>query len=104
MSDSSTAYNVRQAFDSEASVFVSANAGAGKTSLLINRVLSLLLHGVAPAKILCLTFTNAAAAEMMDRVQKKLGEWVMASDAQLSAALESLNGSAPEKITLRRAR
>ncbi len=92
------------AFSPEASIFVSANAGAGKTSLLTNRVLSLLLHGIAPAKILCLTFTNAAAAEMMSRVLSELGKWVMADTSSLSKSLEKLTGEAPPPRLIKRAR
>src|SRR5476651_459464 len=92
MMEKSAYYDISKAFDPAASVFVSANAGAGKTSLLTNRVLRLLLHGVAPSKILCLTFTNAAAAEMMSRVLKELGAWVMADDAQLRDSLKELVG------------
>jgi len=91
-------------FDPDASVFVSANAGAGKTSLLTNRVLSLLLNGVAPAKILCLTFTNAAAAEMSQRILKSLGKWVMADDETLRAQVSKLVGDNPSAATLTRAR
>lgn len=87
-----------------ASVFVSANAGAGKTSLLTNRVLSLLLHGVSPSKILCLTFTNAAAAEMANRIQKELGRWVMAEEGALQEALSKLLGHAPDPHVMARAR
>jgi len=76
----------------EASVFVSANAGSGKTTLLVNRVLSLLCHRVAPEKILCLTYTNAAAAEMKNRIITALGQWVMLPDNQLSVVLQQLLG------------
>ncbi len=86
------------------SVFVSANAGAGKTSLLTNRVLGLLLHGVSPSRILCLTFTNAAAAEMSNRVLKVLGEWVMTDKQSLEKELEKLIGSAPPAHLTERAR
>ena len=104
MSVKSIAYNIVDALSPAASVFVSANAGAGKTSLLTNRVLSLLLHGAQPSKILCLTFTNAAAAEMVSRVQKELGKWVMADDENLSDALAALLGKIPEKHTMAHAR
>ena len=51
-----------------ASAFVSANAGSGKTHVLVQRVIRLLLDGVPPEKILCITFTKAAAANMAERV------------------------------------
>lgn len=72
------------------SVFVAANAGSGKTSLLTERVLALLLSGVRPGKILCLTFTNGAAAEMKTRISKALGAWVMMEEAALRTELEKL--------------
>lgn len=104
MNDKSVAYKIEDAFDPAASVFVSANAGAGKTSLLANRVLRLLLHGALPSKILCLTFTNAAAAEMMSRVLGELGRWVMADDAQLRKSLAGLVGDSVTEPLMARAR
>jgi len=104
MSYKTPAYSAAQAFDPAASVFVSANAGAGKTSLLTNRVLALLLHGVAPSRLLCLTFTHAAAAEMSNRVLQKLGGWVMADDQHLAAQLTELLGASPDNTRMNRAR
>ena len=92
-----------KALNPAASVFVSANAGAGKTSLLTSRVLSLLLHGAAPSKILCLTFTHAAAAEMASRIQAKLGEWVMMEEGALEQSI-ALLGHVPDARMLARAR
>ncbi|MFO0388974.1 MAG: double-strand break repair helicase AddA [Alphaproteobacteria bacterium] len=83
-------------FSPEASVFVAANAGSGKTSKLTKRVLGLLLHGIAPSRILCLTFTNAAAAEMSERVQRQLGNWVMMDEKLLIEHLQELLGYPPE--------
>src|SRR3546814_6419008 len=80
----------RQAADPDASVWVSASAGSGKTKVLVDRVLSLLLRGSAPGKILCLTFTKAAAAEMANRLSGELAGWVIADDAALRARLERL--------------
>jgi len=94
----------RRAADPNASVWVSASAGAGKTKVLTDRVLSLLLDGTPPENLLCLTFTRAAAAEMAGRVADRLGEWTMAEDADLSAALEELRGSKPDKAMLDHAR
>src|SRR5215813_4251461 len=70
-----------------ASSFVSANAGSGKTHVLVQRVIRLLLTGVAPEKILCITFTKAAAANMAERVFTTLGHWVTLDDAALDAAI-----------------
>ena len=100
MSIKTVAYNAKHAFDPAASVFVSANAGAGKTSLLTNRVLALLLSGIDPSKLLCLTYTNAAAAEMSTRILEKLGDWVMADDTHLSQELEKLISQTPAKHQL----
>ncbi len=88
----------------ESSVFVSANAGSGKTTLLVNRVLSLLCHQVAPERILCLTYTNAAAAEMKSRIIAALGRWVMLPDETLAGELEKLHGMPAKQPTLSHAR
>ncbi|MGH6753594.1 MAG: UvrD-helicase domain-containing protein, partial [Bradyrhizobium sp.] len=76
-----------RASDPAASSFVSANAGSGKTHVLVQRVIRLLLGGVAPEKILCITFTKAAAANMAERVFSTLGHWVTLDDAELDAAI-----------------
>src|SRR6478735_6149528 len=76
-----------RASDPVASAFVSANAGAGKTHVLVQRVIRLLLAGVPPEKILCLTFTKAAAANMAERVFTTLGHWVTLDDDELNAAI-----------------
>ena len=76
-----------RASDPAASAFVSANAGSGKTHVLVQRVIRLLLAGVPPEKILCLTFTKAAAANMAERVFKTLGHWVTLDDDALDAAI-----------------
>ncbi len=77
-----------RASDPAASAFVSANAGSGKTHVLVQRVIRLLLDGVAPEKILCITFTKAAAANMAERVFSTLGHWVTLDDAELDAAIK----------------
>src|ERR1700760_1967190 len=76
-----------RASDPTASAFVSANAGSGKTHVLVQRVIRLLLSGVPPEKILCLTFTKAAAANMAERVFTTLGHWVTLDDDKLDAAI-----------------
>src|SRR5436309_504935 len=70
-----------------ASAFVSANAGSGKTHVLVQRVIRLLLADVAPEKILCITFTKAAAANMAERVFTTLGHWVTLDDDALDVAI-----------------
>src|SRR6204780_849083 len=69
------------------SSFVSANAGSGKTHVLVQRVIRLPLSGVPPEKILCITFTKAASANMAERVFTTLGHWVTLDDAALDAAI-----------------
>jgi ATP-dependent helicase/nuclease subunit A len=71
-----------------ASAFVSANAGSGKTHVLVQRVIRLLLDGVPPEKILCITFTKAAAANMAERVFSTLGHWVTLDDDALDHAIK----------------
>ena len=92
-----------QASDPAVSAFVAASAGSGKTKLLTDRLLRLMLAGADPARILCLTYTKAAAAEMALRLQRRLGEWAIASDAGLDAALTGL-GIAPDPGRRRLAR
>jgi ATP-dependent helicase/nuclease subunit A len=84
------------ASDPRASVFVSAHAGTGKTKVLVDRLVRLMLEGADPARILCLTYTKAAAAEMAIRLQQRLGRWVTMDDAALEAELALLE-VAPEK-------
>ncbi len=93
----------RIASDPAHSAWVFANAGTGKTSVLANRVLRLLLAGVEPSKILCLTFTNAAAAEMELRVKRKLSQWATAEESQLAEDIAGLVAAVPDKTMLRRA-
>ena len=82
----------RDASDPAHTRLVSANAGSGKTHVLVSRVSRLLLSGVAPDKILCLTYTKAAAAEMQSRLFQTLGEWSVMNDAGLNAKLTELIG------------
>ena len=80
------------------SMWVSANAGSGKTRNLITRVARLLLQGALPDKILCLTYTTAAATEMQDRLFKELGSWAMKSDDALTKTLLDLDENFFKKI------
>ncbi|GGH29264.1 DNA helicase/exodeoxyribonuclease V, subunit A [Cribrihabitans marinus] len=79
-----------QAARPDASTWLAANAGSGKTRVLTDRVARLLLDGVDPQRILCLTYTKAAASEMQNRLFRRLGEWAMLDDAALHAALTDL--------------
>lgn len=105
----------REASDPRASVFVSASAGSGKTKLLIDRLLRLMLpleditaegehvlvEGSDPARILCLTYTKAAAAEMANRLQDRLGRWVSLEPEQLGYELRALDVPDTEKTRAR---
>jgi ATP-dependent helicase/nuclease subunit A len=92
------------AADPEASAWVNANAGSGKTYVLTLRVLRLLLAGTPPERILCLTYTKAAAAEMSKRVFDRLAKWVTADDAALEAELAEITGAPVTDAMLRLAR
>src|SRR5690606_32475457 len=92
------------ASDPRNSAWVSANAGSGKTHVLSQRVIRLLLEGTDPSKILCLTYTRAAAANMANRVFGNLAEWSRLSDAELSQKIAELEGKLPDRRKLRRAR
>ena len=96
--------NQNRASDPEASVWVSANAGSGKTHVLVNRVIRLLLDGAAPDKILCLTFTRAAAAEMAGRLYDTLSAWIPLSDKELIGRLRAISGPGQFGGKLSRAR
>lgn len=86
------------------SAWVSANAGSGKTHVLSQRVVRLLMNGTAPSAILCLTYTKAAAAEMSIRIFKILSEWTGLDDDALKAKLTELEGHPPSNEKLLHAR
>src|SRR5262249_15228374 len=80
----------RRASDPSVSAWVSANAGSGKTHVLAQRVIRLLLEGTDPAKILCLTFTKAAAANMANRVFTTLAQWATLDDVGLDRSFREV--------------
>lgn len=80
----------RDAANPERSVWVAASAGSGKTQVLVDRAIRLLLDGADPQAILCLTFTKAAAAEMSNRLFQRLGEWIGLSEDALEKELRNL--------------
>jgi ATP-dependent helicase/nuclease subunit A len=92
------------AADPTANTWLSANAGSGKTRVLTDRVARLLLGGVEPQHILCLTYTKAAASEMQNRLFRRLGEWAMKPDTDLRAALVDLGEVEQSAPRLARAR
>ncbi len=80
------------------STWLSANAGSGKTKVLTDRVARLLLRGVEPQRILCLTYTKAAASEMQNRLFGLLGKWAMLPEGELRAALGRIDESAGDNL------
>ena len=78
------------AADPSVSTWLSANAGSGKTRVLTDRVARMLLSGVSPQRVLCLTYTKAAASEMQNRLFERLGEWAMMPDPKLRKSLDDL--------------
>jgi ATP-dependent helicase/nuclease subunit A len=94
----------RRAAHPEASVWVAASAGSGKTKVLTDRVLALLLNETRPERILCLTFTRAGAAEMAVRINQRLAAWATGPDDEVAEEIESLLGTAPDGDTRDRAR
>ncbi len=92
------------ASDPARSAWVMANAGSGKTKVLSDRVIRLLLAGVDPSRILCLTFTTAAAGEMANRVFETLAKWTTMPEAKLKNALSELTQRTPSPTDLTAAR
>src|SRR5215470_1178537 len=93
-----------EASDPEVSAWVSANAGSGKTHVLALRVIRLLLAGVRPEQILCITFTKAAAANMAKRVFDTLAHWTSLDDAALDQAIRAISSLEPGASLRARAR
>ena len=87
------------AADPRRSVFVTANAGSGKTSTLVDRVARLLLEEVQPGEILCVTYTKAAAAEMQARLFDRLGAWAVMDNAELARSLADLDNRDPATLS-----
>lgn len=97
-------YDQRRASDPHQSVWVAANAGSGKTHVLVDRVIRLMLSGTPPDKVLCITFTKAAAAEMASRLHDRLGKWVVLEDQDLVQHIRSMGHAEVTAETLERAR
>ncbi len=94
----------RAAADPAHSVWVTANAGSGKTHVLVERIIRLLLEGAEPSTLLCITFTKAAAAEMSSRLYDRLSRWTALNDAQLNAELSGIGAEAKKPEIILRAR
>ena len=90
--------------DPSISAWVAANAGSGKTHVLAQRVIRLLLDGVEPGRILCITFTKAAAGNMANRVFDELRRWTALDNAALDNAIRWISGAAPNAGRRARAR
>ena len=89
----------RMAADPSGTRLAAANAGSGKTRVLVDRVSRILLGGTEPEDILCLTYTKAAASEMQERLFATLGNWSVLKDEKLHEDLTKLFGRAPETLT-----
>lgn len=94
----------RRAGNPATSAWTSASAGTGKTTVLVSRVLRLLVDGVRPERILCITYTKAAAAEMANRIDAELSRWAVAAEDRLVDLLTGLTGAPPDARRLDRAR
>ncbi|NNU16096.1 double-strand break repair helicase AddA [Parvularcula sp. ZS-1/3] len=90
--------------DPARSAWVSANAGTGKTYILVRRVIRELLAGAEPASIVCITFTKAGAAEMSGRLLEMLSDWTLVPDDKLSKELADITGTVPSADELKDAR
>jgi len=88
----------RMAADPSGTRLAAANAGSGKTRVLVDRVSRILLGGTEPQDILCLTYTKAAASEMQERLFATLGGWSVLNDEALSADLTNLFGQPPDSL------
>jgi len=88
----------RMAADPSGTRLAAANAGSGKTRVLVDRVSRILLGGTEPEDILCLTYTKAAASEMQERLFATLGGWSVLNDEALSADLTNLFGQSPDSL------
>ena len=88
----------RLASNPNISAWVEASAGTGKTKVLSDRVIRMLLNGTPPHKILCLTYTKAAAVEMSTRIANKLSQWAVIQDDKLLQELQNLLGTPSDSI------
>jgi ATP-dependent helicase/nuclease subunit A len=94
----------QRASNPESHIWVGANAGSGKTKVLVDRVLRLLLQGTPPDHILCITFTKAAAAEMVSRLQTRTRAWVWMEEDALMQSLQEMSGTLPSATEIHHAR
>ena len=85
-------------------IAIEACAGAGKTWILVSRILRALFAGAAPQSILAITFTKKAAGEMQQRLSEWLAEFAQASDEQLGQALQARGIAQPSAADIARLR
>lgn len=90
--------------DINTNIWVSASAGSGKTKVLIDRFIKLLIEGVRPQHIICITFTKSAAAEMLERINRKLSHWAICSEKELITELHDILENQPSELIKQRAR
>lgn len=93
-----------QAANPEANIWVMASAGTGKTTVLVERFIRLVLAGFSPEKILCLTYTKAAATQMKERVLRRLSNWVSLENDALQADMAKMLNAVPDTALLHRGR
>ena len=93
-----------QAANPSVSAWVSANAGSGKTYVLVTRLVTLLLEGTPPERLLCLTYTRMAAAEMQERLFQLLGAWAVLPYDELKQAMTERIGKVPTKAQIKKVR
>jgi ATP-dependent helicase/nuclease subunit A len=96
----------KQAADPNLSIWLSANAGTGKTKVLVDRLMRLIIEGHDPRKIICITFTQAAASEMQNRVIKKFSQMMLYSDQEIIEAYRDLTSKDgdPKQVDLEKLR
>ena len=80
----------QKASNPSSSCWVNASAGSGKTKVLIDRIIRLLIHCANPDRILCLTFSRAAASEMQQRLLQKIKLFAEISESTITDELLSL--------------
>jgi|GEM_PF-1831586 len=94
----------RDAANPSASCYISASAGSGKTKIIIDRILNLLLNNIPIESILCITYTNASAQEMATRLEQRLYAWYSDTDEHIRNNLRSLTAQEPNNELVHRAR
>src|SRR5215475_2070677 len=93
MSDTSARDEVRTTLDS--TLFIEAGAGTGKTTVLVDRIVNLVRSGAEMRTIAAITFTEAAATELRDRIRRELQRAAEAdADPRLASAVDQVDEAA----------